>query len=142
LLLRCGAGVVAFLCLRCLELAMSVVSLSLDSFSSSFAGALRLLDSVAREGSLALSFASYGTGEAYVSFELSSPAAVRYWPALFAVAFADSGEGFSNFLADTPFSGPYLAADRLVDLIQEEAAADEIAAEMSDLASRYHTGTL
>ena len=85
-----------------LGFAMSRVSLSLSSHSSSFANGLRFLSDLAVDGSLSVSFCSYGTGSCYVSF-VPLPAAAPLWPAVEAVAFVVDEGG----VGDLEFAGSW-----------------------------------
>jgi hypothetical protein len=77
-----------------LESAMSRFAVRLASHHSSFGGGIRFLSHLAVGGELSLSTCSYGTGLAYVEFDLP-PAVAAVWPAIASLAFSDN-EGYDG----------------------------------------------
>jgi hypothetical protein len=91
-------------------------SVSVSSFSASFAAAIRFLSGVAVDGRVSVDICSYGSGTAYLSFDLP-PAAAAVWPAIRSLAFEDRDYEDSVFVADWSVGGDNARASALAALL-------------------------
>jgi len=94
---------------------------SVCSFSSSFGAALRFLSGVAVDGAVEVCVCSYGSGTAYLSFDLP-PAVAAVWPAVRSLAFEDRPYEDSVFVAEFDF-GPEGARRNAIEALLETVLA-------------------